>query len=220
MTAHVHALRNRRADHILHWRRGEPVGERSRRPPRRLAVNRLAGHSEHATVGIDPRNEILQTIGLDAGQRVQIGPLVLVRLEPLIQEQRVALLAGPVLQRQCDQVPETALGKRVLTWKQTVIGGHAKCRAAAHRVGQDRKPEAPREYSGDRRTKEEPDMRALPRARALDRGEYPELTAGLAQRRDIPAPSAAGEVYRQQPARVIHKEGIDTHHLPALQMRE
>ncbi len=63
-------------------------------------------------------------------------------------------------------------------------------------------------------------MRALPRARALDRGEYPELTAGLAQRRDIPAPSAAVEVYRQQPARVIHKEGIDTHHLPALQMRE
>jgi len=59
---------------------------------------------------LTPRNEILQTIGLDARQRVQIGPLVLVRLEPLIQEQRVALLAGPVLQRQCDQVPKPPLG--------------------------------------------------------------------------------------------------------------
>jgi hypothetical protein len=63
-------------------------------------------------------------------------------------------------------------------------------------------------------------MRALPRARALDRGKYPQLTAHLAQRRDIPTPRRAVKVDRQQPAHVVRQKGIDAHHLPTLQMRE
>ena len=63
-------------------------------------------------------------------------------------------------------------------------------------------------------------MCAISRARALYRREHAQLAARLAQRCDIGTPRAAVEIDREQPARVILQQGIDTHHLPALQMPE
>ena len=162
----------------------------------------------------------MQTSRGDPRQRLQIGPLVLERLQALVHKQRVATLAGLLLQRQRDEVPEASLRQRVLAWEQAVVGRHPQRGTARHRVGQKHQPEPPRERCQHRLAEEEPDMGALPRARALDCRDETELAACLAQRHHIRTPRAFIEIDRQQPTHIAGQQRIDAHHMAAPQMPE
>ncbi len=63
-------------------------------------------------------------------------PLVLMRLELLVQENAVARRPGLLLQRQRNQVAEAAFGQGILVGKQPVIRSQADFRAALHGLGE------------------------------------------------------------------------------------
>ena len=65
---------------------------------------------------------------------------------------------------------------------------------------------------------EEPDMRALARAGALDRGLDGELLAGFADRGDVFAPRMPVEIDCQQAARVVGEQRIDAHDVMAFEV--
>ena len=107
---HVQPLRERRAENVRHRRRGESVRKGPGRAPRRLTVDRLPGDAEPASVRVGPSNKILQSGWLDARQRPKVGPLILERLKPIVDEQRIPLPARPVLQGNAIRFPKPPFG--------------------------------------------------------------------------------------------------------------
>ena len=73
----------------------------------------------------------------------------------------VALLPRIFLQRQGDQVSETAFRQCVLTREETVVRLQSRLRSAIHGERHEMKTETPRETGRDRLRKENPDMGAV-----------------------------------------------------------
>lgn len=88
------------------------------------------------------------------------------------------------LKRKRDQVAEAAPRQDVLAREETVIGIHDEGRGPRHGVRQEHQPEAAGGRRRDGLVEEEPNMCALARAGALDRGLDGELLAGFADRGD------------------------------------
>src|SRR5215471_13175127 len=65
------------------------------------------------------------------------SPLVGVRCEVHVDEHRICAIAWTLLQRQGNQITETAFRERVLIGEETVIGPQANLGAAFHRLGYD-----------------------------------------------------------------------------------
>ena len=140
------------------------------------------------------------------------------RLELLVDEDAVSLLAGLVLERQRDQVAEAAPGHRVLVWEETVVGLHAELVAAAHRLGDEVAAHPSRDVRVYRRGEEEPRVCAVPRAGALDRDGYADGSAGFGKCGDVFLPRALVEIGSEKPAALILEERVDAHHVSALQV--
>ena len=90
----------------------------------------------------------------------EIDPLIGVRLEVLAEEDGAGVGAARVLQRQRDEVAETAGRHRVLVGEQAVIGGH-RDRPAAHRTRQQQRADGPRHARGHRSREQHPQVRAV-----------------------------------------------------------
>ena len=98
-------------------RRDPHANDRS--PLRRLAGDQLDGRR------------------IDARQRGEIGPLLVigVRTKLVVEENRVSLRSGPVLQRQRDEVSESTARHRVLARKEPIVGFHAELVPPRHGLG-------------------------------------------------------------------------------------
>jgi hypothetical protein len=68
--------------------------------------------------------------------------------------------------------------------------------------------------------KEEPDVRTVARARALNRHRQSQSAAGLHERTYVVHPRALVEINGQKPARLVVLHRIDAHHMLALQVGE
>ena len=140
------------------------------------------------------------------------------RLELLVDEEAVSLLAGLVLERQRDQVAEAAPGHRLLVWEETVVGLHAELVAAAHRLGDEVAAHPSRDARVYRRGEEEPRVCAVPRAGALDRDGYADGSAGFGKCGDVFLPRGLVEIGSEKPAALILEERVNAHHVSALQV--
>ena len=119
---------------------------------------------------------------------------------------------GSLLQRQGDQVAETALGQRVLIGKEAVVGIQADVRPAFHRFGQEVRTEpagqARREWPRSKNSQTCPPLPDRDRSRA----------AGKFSRRHVSRTAAASsrqcglvEVGRQEEAGFVPQHGINAH---------
>ena len=135
-----------------------------------------------------------------------------------VYEQRVAEVARSSLERERDEVAKAAFGQCVLARKQAIVGSHRQRRAPRHRCGQDHQPEPARKRRRDRLLEEEPHMRTSSGTRPLDCRNDVKLATRIPNCLGILAPRAAVQVDRQQPARIVRKDGVDAHHLSAPKM--
>ena len=153
--------------------RGSP--RRQPRPRRRvLLVRRLRGaHADHQPLARRLARDALDEVGGEPRHSGEVRPLVRPRPERVVDEQRVALLARLVLERQGDEVAEAAARHGVLVREEPVVRLHAELVAPRHRLGDEVAAHPPRDVRGDRRREEEPDVRAVPGTRALHRRGTP-----------------------------------------------
>jgi hypothetical protein len=82
---------------------------------------------------------------LNTGQK---SPLVRMWSEIYIQESAVAMGARHMLQWQRDEISKAALGHRVLTRKETVVGIESKLMATLHCPSQNGRAELSRKVGG------------------------------------------------------------------------
>lgn len=127
----------------------------------------------------------------------QVGPLFVTRqgLELIVEEHRVALLAGGVLERQRDEVAEAAPRQRILAWEEPVVGVHAQLVAPGHGLGDQVTAHPPRAHGRNRLREEEPDVGAVPRTRSLHGGRKTNPPASRNEREHIVVPGALVEVH-------------------------
>ncbi len=133
---------------------------------------------------------------VDASIRVdrrEVRPLLLVgkRYEVVVEKDGVALLPRAMLERQGDQVAEAAARHRVLAREQPVVGVHAELVPVGHRLGDEVAAHLARGRRRHGGCKEEPDVRAVARARTLDRDRQPQSPARLHERAYVVPPCAS-----------------------------
>lgn len=136
----------------------------------------------------------------------------------VVNEDRVPCLPRFVLERQRDQVPETASRHRVLTREETVVRLHAQLVPARHRFGDEIAAHLARDVRRHRRRKEEPDVGAVARSRSLHRGGKTDAPARLDERAYVVRPCALVEVHGEEPAGFVFEERVHTHHVTAREM--
>jgi hypothetical protein len=128
------------------------------------------------------------------------------------------VLAAQLLQGQRDQVAETALGQRVLVGKEPVVGAQLQLACAAAGMADERSAQAPGVARGDPAGEEHPRMRALSRARDLQRCRHAELAAGAHEGASVLAPLRVVEVHGQEVAAVVLQQRIDADSVAAGQV--
>lgn len=131
------------------------------------------------------------------------------RSELAVEEQTIAALARPLLERQRDQIAETALRKRVLVWKEPIVGVESDLRAPLHRLGQDVSAEFARERRWNRLLEKEPNMPTAARTRAFERGVETQLAAGLEKRSGVIAPPGLVEINGEKEAGFVEEQRIN-----------
>jgi len=83
-----------------------------------------------------------------------------VEIEIRVKKNAVTVATRHVLQRQGDEIAETAFGHRVLTWEETVVGVEANLMPPFHRPGKNGRAKFSRKARRQRRFKEHPDVTA------------------------------------------------------------
>jgi hypothetical protein len=94
----------------------------------------------------------------DLADARQKRPLVGPRHKALVEKDAMTAFARTLLQRQRDEIAESALRQRVLIGKQPVVGVQADIGALLHGLGQEVRAEAPRERRRNRLLEEDPEM--------------------------------------------------------------
>ena len=130
----------------------------------------------------------------------------------------LSLARGPCCSGNAIRLPKTAAGHGVLVRKQPVIGGHVQTMASRHRLGNQEAAHLAGDRCRDRRIEEEPSVRPIARARTLDRNGQSRGIAGATERGDILLPVRLVEIRREEPARLIAKQGIDAGDMASPQM--
>ena len=125
-----------------------------------------------------------------------------------------------MLERERDEVAEAPAGHGVLVGEEPVIGAHTELVAPLHGLGEEVASHLPGRASRDRGAEEEPDVGAVPGAGALHGGGKPHAPAGLPEGGHVLGPGSLVEIHRQEPAGLVPEQGIDPHHVPALQVIE
>ena len=105
-----------------------------------------------------------------------------------VDEDAVARFPRLFLQRQGDQVAESALGQRVLVGKEAVVGIEADLRPALHGFGEQVGAEPPCQGGGNGLGEEQPDMAAVAGARPFQEGRHVKSAAGGEQGRGVFSP--------------------------------
>ncbi len=215
----TNSRRQRPADRAVFGPAGGRAGPRSRlfvverldrtNPENRSLPRRLA-RDRFDSASVDP---------LHAGQ---VSPLLIVgvRLEVFVQEDRVPVLARPVLKGQRDQVAEAAAWHRVLAGEQTVVGVQAELVTAGHRLGDEIAAHLSGRRGGNGLVEEEPDVRSVARPRAFNGGLKADVPTRCDERRDVIDPGLLVEVDGQEPARLVFEQRIDAHDVLAAQVRQ
>ena len=136
-------------------------------------------------------------------------PLVDPRYVRVIEEHAVALLSGALLQRQGNQIAESALRHRVLIWEQSVVRIQPDVRAALHGFGQQVRPESASLRGRDRTVEEDPDVSSVAGARAFERGRYAHAATCRKEGLGIFPPAGLVEVDRQEAAGLVLEQRVD-----------
>src|SRR5205807_383226 len=102
----------------------------------------------------------------------QKRPLIRVRLQFGIDKYTAASLAWPLLQRQRNEIPQSAFWHRVLAGKQPVVGVQLELPGARARVADDGRAQAPRVAGRNPAGEKYPGVSATPRARNLERRRH------------------------------------------------
>ena len=148
----------------------------------------------------------------------QPAPLVGIRDEAVIHEDCVPGLPRLVLQRERNQVAESASWHRVLVWEQTVVRPHGQLVAPLHGLGDEVATQSARRHRRHGFREKEPGMGSVPRPRPFDNGIEIEASARLHERSHVVPPAFAVEVRSQESARLVAEHGIHPHDQPAAQM--
>src|SRR5262249_29826861 len=130
------------------------------------------------------------------------------RLEHVVDEHAVAVLARPSLQRKRDEVAEAAARHRVLARKKSVVGLEADLWAAVHGPRQQHRCEAARLEGRDGVGKEKPDVAAVAGARPLERGRNSELATRGQKCERVTRPALVVEVDGEKAAGVVEQQRI------------
>ena len=141
-------------------------------------------------------------------------------LELVVEELRVAGVAGRALQGERDEVSESPARKDVLAWEQAVVGIDTERGTLSHRGGQDREAEPSCLRGWDRVGEEEPDMGAVARSGALDCRVEAKRVTRTRERSHVSAPRAAVQVDGKHPAAVIGEQRVDPDDLAPLKVGE
>ena len=88
-------------------------------------------------------------------------PLIGVWHELVVDEDRVAHLARTVLERQGNEIAESAPGQGVLVGEEAIVRSHAQLMAATHRLGNEIAAHLARRGRSHRCREEERDMGAV-----------------------------------------------------------
>ena len=169
------------------------------------------GHADHGAGPFRLADHRLRLRGRDSFEAGEVGPLVGVGFELRVDEGAVAEFARFLLQRQGDQVAEAAIRQRVLVREQTIIGIEPHVRASPHGVGQHGGADFAGELGGKGFLEEQPQMGAVPRARAFDCRRQSQRLAGLARRRHVLGPVILVEIDGEEPALLVPQHGIHAH---------
>jgi hypothetical protein len=196
--------------HRLGHRRVLGAARRRRRPG--LGIVRVSGRRADARhIAIVPAgSEDLVNLGSrKAWQAGQVGPLVLVSPESGVDEHAVVRRPWSSLKGQSDEVAEPTRRQRILAREEAVVGPEADIRAALLSGANELARQPARPAGGHRLAEENPDVRAVARARALDSHGHAELSRRFAQRCDITHPGALVEVDGHEPAGVVRQHRVD-----------
>src|SRR5262245_1695584 len=136
-------------------------------------------------------------------QRGQEHPLIGKRLELVVDEYAVAVLARPPLQRERDEIAEAAARHRVLARKQPVVGLEADLWPAVHGPRQQHRCEAAYLEGRDGVGTEQPDVAAVAGARPLERGRNSELATRGQECERVARPTLVVEVDGKKAAGVV-----------------
>ena len=123
-------------------------------------------------------------------------------LELVVEKDRIALLPRFALERQGDEVPETAARHRVLVGEQAVVGVHGELMAAGHGLGDEVAAHPARRRRGDGSREEEPDVGAVARAERSTAAGTPRRGRSRRMPYVLP-PGALVEVGGQKPAGLV-----------------
>ena len=151
-----------------------------------------------------------------------MDPLLVVRvgIEILVEEHRIPPLPRLPLQRQGDQVAESALRQGVLAREEAVVGTHGELVAAGHGLGDEIAAHFPGSRGRNRLAEEEPGVGTVPRTRPFDGDREADVPARFLERPHVLGPRALVEVDRQEPAGPVLEERIDPHHVAPFQVRQ
>ena len=117
------------------------------------------------------------------------------------------------MQRQGDEVAETAARHGVLVREQPIVGGHAEPVPPRHRPGNQVAAHPAGRRRGHGRIEEEPGVRPVARARTLDRDGQSGGLACAAERGDVLSPVPLVEIHREKAARLVREHGVDAGHV-------
>ena len=141
----------------------------------------------------------------------EVRPLVGKRIEVGIDEHAVAGLSWPALQRQGDQVAESAVRQRVLAGKEPVIGTESEVGPLIHRLGEQQRAQPPRETRRHLGVEEQPDMTAVPRPRPFERRGHAPPGAGRQIGGGVVPPGIAVEVDGEEMTGLVEPHGVQAH---------
>jgi hypothetical protein len=113
------------------------------------------------------------------------------------------------LKRQRDQVPESALGQRVLVRKETVVRIEADVGATLQRLCEDQRAEFAREGCRDSLFEKEPHVRARSRARAFQGARQIHSSASRYESGRVFPPTLLVEIGGKEVACLVQEHRID-----------
>ena len=140
------------------------------------------------------------------------------RLQVVIEEDGVAALSGTELERQSDEIPESALRHGILIREEPVVGLQADVAVPHHRLGQQVTGHRPRGYRSYWIREKEPGMGAVTRTGSLDRDRDLHRSGRLAECSDVVPPRLPVEVRCDEPAGLVPEQRVDPDRVPAGEM--
>ncbi|MNC15945.1 hypothetical protein D3C75_637880 [compost metagenome] len=148
----------------------------------------------------DGRIDILHSHRLDAGQEC---PLIGIRFQFIVHEDAASVLAGFLLQGQCDQVAEAAFRHSVLVREQSVIRAQLELASPSAGMANNRRAQPPGVLGSDRFSEKNPCMSTIARARDFQSHGHTQLVTGLGKAQQVFAPVGLVKIHGKEITGVI-----------------